>query len=572
MGSQLKRWLRTFHTIRHLQPRQAWYFFLRRGIGARRVAPSTGILRHRQINLDPVLQLEHAESDFSAYTFTFLNRTLSFPRETMNWCPDEAQRLWRYNLHYFDFLREPDRSLQQKIALLDDWIASNPQGSEPAWEPYTASLRIVNWCRFFWSLPKEQVRIEWLQSLHLQARWLERNLELHILANHYFENIKAMLFAAIFFDDRDSARWLQHFQKELITQLREQTLADGGHYERSPQYHCILLEDYLDLHALLRANSALINSETLSALETSLNGGLRFLALITTPDDDIPLFNDSASGTASRPSHLFAKARQLGFAIEMFESALIHLPDSGLFGWKCGMDYFLIDCGNIGPAYQPGHTHCDFLSYVLMIDGQWLVVDSGVCEYEPGSMRQYVRSTRAHNTVVIDGEEQSEIWGEFRVGRRAQRIEASLHREGDKITFEGAYRGFPALKANITHRRRVALMLEASGKIQTVEVNDIVDGNAARAFHIETLLHLHPALDCIPSGDTVVTIKSRSAEKNIASIENASMPPSTQSWYCPEFGLSMANQVLRNTIDTSLPAMLSYRIVIEPHYADGLSG
>lgn len=559
---KLARWQRTFNTIRHLQPRQAWYFFLRRGIGARRVTPSVNALTLRDIVIHPVLQFAHGEDGFSNYEFNFLNRTLSFPRSAMNWCPLEAQRLWRYNLHYFDFLRDSSRPLQQKTALIDDWIVKNPQGSEPAWEPYTASLRIVNWCLFFWSLPQEQVTEQWRNSLHTQAHWLEHNLELHILANHYFENIKALLFAALFFQDANSTRWLNFFQKELIAQLAEQTLSDGGHYERSPQYHCILLEDYLDIYGLLLANKEIVKVDTLTTLEKTITGGLRFLAAIATPDDDIPLFNDSASGSASRPSAIFAKAEQLGFIIETPGTALIDFPESGLFGWKSGGDYFLIDCGDIGPAYQPGHTHCDFLSFVLMIDGQWLVVDSGVCEYEPGEMRSYVRSTAAHNTAIVDDNEQSEIWSEFRVGRRAQRIDAALHRDGNKIIFEGAYRGFPTLDANIIHRRYAVLTLTEAGNIIQLDINDSISGGDNVAHRIETLLHLHPALTCSISNENELLIEIRRDTKYVASVTGLSLASSRESWHCPQFGLAQTNQTLQTTVKAQLPATLSYRIKV----------
>ena len=500
----------------------------------------------------------HCDEDFSNYEFTFLNRTLSFQRDAMDWRPSETLRLWRYNLHYFDFLRDPSRPLPQKIGLIDDWIIHNPQGSEPAWEPYTVSLRIVNWCLFFWSLPKERIPVAWSRSLHLQARWLERNLELHILANHYFENIKAMIFASLFFDDRYSSHWFSHFEQELSAQLKEQTLADGGHYERSPQYHCILLEDYLDIYALLYRNTDIIELNTLTLLSKTIESGLRFLVAIATPDDDIPLFNDSASDTASRPSILIAKARQLGFAIDAIQSTLIDLPDSGLFGWKSGNDYFLIDCGDIGPAYQPGHTHCDFLSFVLMIDGNWIVVDSGVCEYEPGTMRSYVRSTAAHNTVTVDGYEQSEVWGEFRVGRRARRINASLRREGNTIVFEGAYAGFPASNANIIHRRRATLTVADSGKILAIEITDTVTGNNKNTHRIESLLHLHPSLKC--RSDAAIVIQQDT--KDILRITGLSVSKSVNSWYCPQFGVTVPNQQLHAIVDGILPATLSYQIAI----------
>jgi len=560
LPKKLLRWQRTFRTVRHLKPRQAWHFFLRRGIGARPVKPYIGEVTCRKVVVHPVLQLAHADGRASNYVFNFLNRTLVFPCNAMNWSPPDVQRLWRYNLHYFDFLRDSTRPLQQKKALIDDWISKNPQGSEPAWEPYTASLRIVNWCLFFWSLPQEKIADAWLRSLHLQACWLERNIELHILANHYFENIKAVLFAAMFFDDSNSSLRLERYQSELVGQMQEQFLKDGGHYERSPLYHCILIEDILDLYALLNANSSLTHPDTLVTLQDSIARSLEFLALIATPDDDIPLFNDSASGIASRPSAIFKKAAALGFNVETLSNALIDLPDSGLFGWKSGGDYFLIDCGDIGPHYQPGHTHCDLLSFVLMLDGQWVVVDSGVCEYEPGAMRQYVRSTAAHNTVRIDGREQSEIWGEFRVGRRAKRIDAELLLEEGKIIFEGAYLGFMEQSQNIIHRRRAVLTLANAGQIIRLDISDSVSGSGKAIHRVESLLHLHPSLACEASSSHASSIEVHAGKKYIASITGLSRQLAGESWHCPQFGLAIPNQKLQLILDEHLPVKLSYSI------------
>jgi len=574
---KLLRWQRTFHTIRHLKPRQAWYFFLRRGIGARRVKPHVGDVASRSIIIHPVLQLTHADGNAANYVFNFLNYTLAFSPDAMNWSPQDAQRLWRYNLHYFDFLRDAARPLQQKTALIDDWIAHNLQGSEPAWEPYTASLRIVNWCVFFWSLPAAEVRETWRRSMYDQARWLACNLELHILANHYFENIKALLFAAIFFDNRESARWLERFQRELIEQLREQILDDGGHYERCPQYHCILLEDFFDLYALFSANPMLETVKAVARLKESIEKALGFLALIATPDDDIPLFNDSASGIASRPSTIFAKAHALGFDPKIESIALIDLPASGLFGWKSGGDYFLIDCGDVGPAYQPGHTHCDCLSYVLMVENQWLIVDSGLCEYEPGSMRQYVRSTKAHNTVSIDGAQQSEVWGEFRVGRRARSLGASINSAGNFVTFIGAYCGFPTLSADIMHRRKVLLTLDQVGNIESIAIEDDITGNSDKTHCVETLLHLHPSLKIVVNNDTmsndasVTVLKDNQQVATISSISTMKIN-SDDSWYCPQFGLKYKNENMQVIVDTPLPTNLSYRIECRPKeliYEDG---
>ncbi len=98
-------------------------------------------------------------------------------------------------------------------------------------------------------------------------------------------------------------------------------------------------------------------------------------------------------------------------------------------------DMMVIDCGAIGPDYQPGHAHCDTLSYELAIDGRRVIVDSGVHDYEPTQHRAYARSTPAHNTVVIDGQEQSEMWGVFRVARRARPLPAYVRQETDGRLF-----------------------------------------------------------------------------------------------------------------------------------------
>jgi len=461
----------------------------------------------------------------------------------MRWNPKEANRLWRYNLHYFDYLGESTRSLEEKCLLLDDWVANNPPGSEPAWEPYTASLRIVNWCRFLSPLPIDCVKPAWLASLYQQARWLEANLELHILANHYFENIKALLFAGSFFNDKNAARWLKKFQRELIEQLHEQTLADGGHYERSPQYHCILLEDYLDLFVLVAKNPELFTLQTYNELSTAIRAALGVLIALQTPDDDIPLFNDSASGAAARPSEIILRAKQLGLDPTQTEPKpveIIDLPDTGLYGSKTKQDYFLIDCGAIGPNYQPGHTHCDFLSYVLMADNQWLVVDSGVSEYEPGEMRRYVRSTAAHNTVIVNGQEQSEVWGEFRVGRRATRIQATMQRSAQGIDFHGSYRGFPSINGGITHRRRAMIKI-TDNRIVQLDIADDLEGDGL--FSTQSLVHFHPALHVTIDRNVANIFLNAQLIAQVAAIDTATLRLE-QGWYCPEFGLKQPNSVL----------------------------
>src|SRR6185437_2881892 len=145
----------------------------------------------------------------------FLKQKKSSSNGKPDWACKDMPKLWRYNLHYFDYLHDPHRSCENKRLLITDWILNNPPGTEDAWEPYTVSLRIANWIKFFLLLnvvgPEDKSErlptCEWLDSLYQQALWLEQNIEYHILANHYLKNGVALFFAGMYFEGVDADRW-----------------------------------------------------------------------------------------------------------------------------------------------------------------------------------------------------------------------------------------------------------------------------------------------------------------------------------------------------------------------------
>ncbi len=87
----------------------------------------------------------------------------------------------------------------------------------------------------------------WLDSLAVQVRFLRKRLEVHLLGNHLFANAKALVFAGLYFSGDEAEEWLQKGLSILEREVPEQVLGDGGHFERSPMYHSIILEDLLDL-------------------------------------------------------------------------------------------------------------------------------------------------------------------------------------------------------------------------------------------------------------------------------------------------------------------------------------
>ena len=136
----MKRLLLYARTLAHLRPTQILALFRMRLLPSSRQAPHIHELRLRPgVGLSTCLS--HSRLLGRDRSFCFLNQEKTFPDSGIDWASKDMPKLWRYNLHYFDYLFDADRSQDAKIHLISDWIAKNPPGIGDAWEPYTLSLR-----------------------------------------------------------------------------------------------------------------------------------------------------------------------------------------------------------------------------------------------------------------------------------------------------------------------------------------------------------------------------------------------------------------------------------------------
>jgi uncharacterized heparinase superfamily protein len=498
-------------------------------------------------------------------TFRFLNTEIKLGQSEadLDWAPPSANRLWQFNLHYFDFLREAERPLRNKESLIQAWILAHPIESYTSLEPFTCSLRIVNWVLFLIETDRQEISQECLASLFAQTAWLEKNLEKDILANHYFENLKALFFASCVFKGPLARRWRSKSISELSAQLREQCLPDGGHYERSPQYHCLMVENYLDIYNMAIGYSAIVPDDFMSTVKCFAVRGLDWIADVHFPDGSIPLFNDSAFAVAPAVESLFRYAEDLfGYLPPARRPGcnIVERDESGLYGCAVGDDMILIDCGEIGPSYQPGHMHCDFLSYELMFSKKRVIVDSGVFEYEDGEMRAYVRSTAAHNTVSVDGAEQSEVWGAFRVGRRALKLDAKIGEIRNGVQFSGQFRGFPTVSGAIQHGRSAKIQLsDDQTMIRRILIEDRIEG---RGLHtVESFIHVHPELEAVDLRNGTVELLCHQTPIAVIKIPDAQGYVVDAAFYCPEFGVRIQNPLIVIRREGELPMTLSYEVL-----------
>lgn len=341
-----------------------------------------------------------------ANIFFFLNIEHTF-QEQIDWNFMGYGKLWNYNLQYFDYLLDTQISDAEKEYLLNDF-SEKLVGGYIKPEPYPVSLRVINWI-IYCSEANVNSPI-FFKALKYQINYLENNLEFHIQANHLLENYIALAFSGLALRDEIlTANSLRSVQR----QLKEQLFADWGHYEGSPMYHSILLGK------LLMLLDAFENTEWIKRdkqwLKTDISKMLGWLDSFSFRNKTWAFLNDATSGIGPEFPVLKCVSAQMGIHIPQ-----VKLKESGYR--KMGNQDFevLIDIADITPPHQPGHAHSDMLSFCMQYKGLPIFVDPGTSTYEADSRRMAERSTKLHNTVTINKKNQSEIWGSFRVGRRAK--------------------------------------------------------------------------------------------------------------------------------------------------------
>jgi uncharacterized heparinase superfamily protein len=419
--------------------------------------------------------------------FRFLNEVRDLDGAA-SWNDPGTRRLWLYNLHYFDDLNAEGAGARREwhLALIRRWIAENPCAEGSGWEPYPTSLRIVNWIK--WALGGGRLSEEAVRSLAIQARHLARNVEYHLLGNHLFANGKALVFAGLFFQGKEADGWRGQGLKILRKEVPEQVLEDGGHFERSPMYHSLVLEDLLDLVNLSWTfPGAFGGRAALPGMWMEAAGRmLRWLRAMRHPDGEIVLFNDAAFGIAPSPATLEKYAARLGFdPVPDPGEGVTRLPGSGYVRVRSRESVVFLDAAPLGPDYLPGHGHADTLSFEWSLHGHRLLVDTGASLYDAGPERLHQRGTKAHNTVVVDGEDSSEVWCSFRVARRARPFGLSIAESDGIVEVACSHDGYRRLPGKVVHRRTWKI---GSNRLR---IEDALEGRFRIAW---SRFLLHPAV------------------------------------------------------------------------------
>jgi hypothetical protein len=453
---------------------------------------------------------------------------------------------------------------------LNSWVEQNPFMRGPNWKsPLEAGLRLLSFAFISFILGRSRSerlfsrKIE--ESIYQHQYFIRRFHSRHSSANNHLIGEMAGLYAGavtwpLF---AESNKWRLYAREKLIEQIKEQIEPDGVGKERAIEYQVFVAELFLTAAALGQAAGEPYPAPYLERLARMAG----FLNALRDRSSNLPMFGDGDSGQVLWLANNFAdriealyrllsggKSSLLRDLILTFgQTVTLPLPEAEPSGrFEQGGYYVLadrqgearevmmvVDAGPLGLPPMNAHGHADALSFWLTAGGREFLIDPGTfCYGNSPHWRSYFRSTAAHNTVRLDGEDQSVQAGTF-LWRQAANCETrSFIEHPAYFEIEASHDGYARLSDPVTHVRKIRLF-RGAGKVL------IVDRLACGGpHHVELFFHFSPSCDVRPESDNEFAARNgdqrlslRILGSNVASqLFKGSEKPLT-GWVSPRFGL-----------------------------------
>ncbi len=435
------------------------------------------------------------------------------------------------------------RYAQAVLDQLNSWMDQCPFGTTMNWRsPLELGIRVINWV---WALelirPSGLLSEEQLDRIAGSAyrhMWdtARKYSKFSSANNHLIGEAAGVYIAAAYFSGfPESQRWRRQARDILIREIAEQTHDDGGTREQAFGYHLFVLQ----FHMLAALTGRSIGEDFPKSFMDRLEKMFEFVATLIEGGHDDPQFGDADDGYVLDLGGSPADARSLlsvgavlfnrrdfrdiaGQASEWTywfigpsaqskfdaipnpqsprELASAAMPDTGYYLLQSGKAgdsnaiSAMIDCGPLGFKSIAAHGHADALSLTLRVGGVDVLVDPGTYDYFTyPDYRAYFRSTKAHNTVEIDGLDQSRMQGLFLWGSRADAKCVEWKPTDNGGLFIGEHNGYQRLDDAVTHRRTV----ELNGETGELLIHDDIIASGSH----EAVLYWHFGENCTLNSD-----------------------------------------------------------------------
>jgi len=463
----------------------------------------------------------------------------------------DPKYIWELNRHQFlpvlakaFFITDDERYAEKIVSLTESWIEQNPPFSGINWrKPLEPALRQISW---LWSLKyiarsrylNEKIAAKIRQSLFNQTAHISRNLSLYSSANnHLIGELASMVMVGTHLGVE---KWVKNALKILNEQINNQILDDGIGAEQSISYQLYTMEYYLIAMLYLSENNIPAEGNMFKKIEKAAE----FISTIIDKNGFYPDIGDNDSGFALKLSESYHNSKTLlnlaayitgntgllqkdaeddeklfwllgpgnfKTLIEKGKANINNMPQTFIYS-KGGYGIFkkndnkpdikmIFDFGPLGLQPLAGHAHADALSFLLYVNGQPVFIDPGTYSYNKGFWRNYFRGTCAHNTICIDGQDQSIFSGPFL---------ASYHAKTECVSFENnksicaRHYGYNRLKIPVVHTRTVRFSKE-----NTITIADKIETGGGHL--IEQFFHLDKNCKAEECGENIFKIISPKA-------------------------------------------------------------
>lgn len=498
------------------------------------------------------------------------------------------------------------RYAEEVVNQVEDFMDDNPVGAGIHWTcTMDVAIRAANWAMgmvLIKSCPEisERTWLRLLNGLFDHGGFIYANFENHyeVTSNHYLSNIVGLYFVSAIFDDLPSSQAWQAYALESIPQeIEKQVLPDGADFESSIPYHRLVFELFLGAARLAEIQGRQFSDtyyKKLSTMAAYLFGVLR-------PDGRMPVVGDADDGRLHiftnyggwnrqdgrhvlAPAALMLNNRQwlsIGGQDEIWEAAwwgcevdpediatgrplpdsVCQYPDAGIAVVRHNGDYLLISNSIVGTEGFGNHKHNDQLSFEFHCNNTPLIVDPGSHVYTSDfESRNMFRSTRYHNTLQVDDQEQNEFNPEwlFRMFEKANPETVSFTESNDYIEYVGLHSGYSHMDQPITHQRCFRYLKKKSFLC-------IIDHLTGRGDHtLNWHFHFAPGLELSQAEENIVTVKNDSNVYFLSYPEQLELKLH-EKWYSPSYGVKYSCSSISLMLATEIEPLAPIQFFIGPY-------
>lgn len=514
-----------------------------------------------------------------------------------------------------------ERYAREYFAQFRGWMIENPPGYGVNWIcTMEVAIRAANviWSFFFFKtsvLFDRGLKILLLKFMLAHGRFIFKNLELNrmfvegrfqpINGNHYVADLAGLLYISLMFPEfRESETWFEKAWEELIGEIDRQVMKDGVHHELSPNYHRLVLEMFLSSLLLLVKHGVAVPVEAWRTLEKMFE----YIHYYTKPDQSVPLIRDIDNGrfhilgddaltshTHLLPVGAILFSRPLLVGSHVSEDAFWLLgpdsidrfravqeggerpaptskafPEGGTYLLRQNDLYMLALCSPVGLKGVNGHAHNDFLSFDLFAYDKTFLTDCGSFVYtRDQTWRNRFRSTRSHNTAVIDGREINPFCEQETFTLKS---DATLHvdrwaSDEGLDCLDARYELGPGTSTGVVHRRRFLFVKGSEGDSYWV-IQDRFEGPATGRRHIDIRFHFNTGIMvAVEDGLSLRTVCERGANLVLIPLSHPDMFSLAidTGWMSAIYAEKRKISVAKYSYAGRLPAAMTYLLYPVPH-------